>query len=257
MLKCFDLTGKTALITGAGGGLGSVFAKVLSQAGADTFLVGRTGQTLKKTADSIRGEGGNCFYTTCNILSEESIREAVAKCIEVYGKVDILINAAGCNRINLPPMETDTDTYNQVVQTNIIGTLNMCKACAEDMMKRNWGRIVNIASISGMIVNKGVYGGSYEVTKAAIIMMTKTLATEWCRNGICVNAIAPGYFGTKPNMDFFAADPTFYGKVMSMIPMERMGEPEELTGALILLSSDASSYMQGECIVVDGGYTCW
>lgn len=257
MLKCFDLTGKTALVTGAGGGLGSVFSKALSEAGAETFLVGRKESALIPVVKEIEKNSGRCAYTSCDIMSEESIEKAVEKCIKEFGKIDILINAAGCNRINLPPMETDTETYNKLVQTNILGTLNMCKACAKDMMKRNWGRIVNIASISGLIVNKGVYGGSYEVTKAAMIMMTKTLATEWCKNGICVNSIAPGYFSTKPNLDFFAADDTFYGKVMNMIPMERMGDPTELVGALILLCSEASSYMQGECIVVDGGYTCW
>lgn len=257
MLKCFDLTGKTALITGAGGGLGAVFSQALSEAGAETFLIGRTESILAPVAKEISMSGRKSAYMSCDIMSEESIEEAVEKCITIFGKVDILVNAAGCNRINLPPMETDTETYNKVVQTNILGTLNMSKACAKDMMKRGWGRIVNIASISGLIVNKGVYGGSYEVTKAAMIMMTKTLATEWCKSGICVNSIAPGYFSTKPNLDFFAADDTFYGKVMNMIPMERMGKPEELIGALILLCSDAASYMQGECIVVDGGYTCW
>ncbi len=257
MLKCFDLNGKTALITGAGGGLGKVFAKALSEAGAQTFLVGRNEDSLVPVANEIRGIGKACEYTSCNIMDEGSIENAVEVCKEAYGKVDILVNAAGSNRINLSPMETDTQTYHKVVQTNVLGTLNMSKACARDMMKRRWGRIVNISSISGMIVNKGVHGGSYEVTKAAMIMMTKTLATEWCADGICVNAIAPGYFGTQPNLDFFAADDTFYDKVMEMIPMRRMGEPEELIGALILLCSDAASYMQGECIVVDGGYTCW
>jgi NAD(P)-dependent dehydrogenase (short-subunit alcohol dehydrogenase family) len=125
------------------------------------------------------------------------------------------------------------------------------------MMKRGWGRIINIASISGLIVNKGVHGGSYETSKAALIMMTKTLATEWCSYGICVNSIAPGYFGTQSNKNYFDADPTFHGKVIDMIPMGRLGEPKELEGTLILLASDAASYMQGHCIVVDGGYTCW
>lgn len=257
MLKCFDLTNKTAIITGAGGGLGSVFAKAISEAGAELLIAGRNMQSLRSLADAIAAMGGKCVSAECDITDEQSIDATVAACIAAYGKVDILVNTAGCNRINLPPMQTDTATYNKVVQTNILGTLNMSKACAKDMMKRNWGRIVNIASISGMIVNKGVYAGSYEVTKAAMIMMTKTLAVEWCKNGICVNSIAPGYFGTKPNLDFFAADDTFYAKVMDMIPMERMGEPEELIGALILLCSEAASYMQGECIVVDGGYTCW
>jgi len=257
MLKCFDLTGKSAIVTGAGGGLGSVFAKALSEAGAQLLLAGRNEESLKAVADEIVAAGKQCVYKQCDITDEMSIKATVASCIDAYGKVDILVNCAGTNRINLPPLETDTPTYNKVVQTNIIGTLNMSKECAKDMMKRKWGRIVNIASISGMIVNKGVFAGSYEVTKAAMIMMTKTLAVEWCKEGICVNSIAPGYFGTKPNMDFFAADDTFYDTVMDMIPMRRMGEPEELVGALILLCSDAASYMQGECIVVDGGYTCW
>lgn len=257
MLKCFDLTGKTSFLTGAAGGLGQVFAKALSEAGAELFLVARGEEGLRALTEEITAQGGTCAYHVCDITNEESIQAAVDACVARYGKVDILVNNAGSNRINLPPMETDTQTYNQVVQTNILGNLNVAKACARDMMKRKWGRIVNIASISGMIVNKGVYGGSYEVTKAALIMMTKTLATEWCSEGICVNSIAPGYFGTKPNLDFFAADDTFYGKVIDMIPMARMGTPEELVGALILLCSEAASYMQGTCITVDGGYTCW
>ena len=257
MLKCFDLSGKVAVITGAGGGLGSVFAKALADAGASLMITGRHEESLKPVAESINESGGECFFTVCDITDEESIKHAVDRCIQKYNKIDILVNVAGCNRINLPPMETDTPTYNKVIQTNIVGTLNMSKACASHMMKNGWGRIVNIASISGMIVNKGVFGGSYEVSKAAMIMLTKTLAVEWCKYGISVNAIAPGYFGTKPNLDFFAADDTFYGKVIDMIPMSRMGEPEELIGALVLLCSEAASYMQGECITVDGGYTCW
>ena len=257
MLKCFDLQGKTAIITGAGGDLGKVFAKAISQAGAPVFLLGRSLDKVAAVSRDIRESGGQSDCCSCDISNEVSINDAVAMCIAKYGKVDILVNCAGYNRINLSPMDTDTDTYNKVVQTNLIGTLNICKACARDMMKRKWGRIVNISSISGLIVNKGVFGGSYEVTKAAMIMMTKTLAVEWGKEGICVNSIAPGYFATQSNKNFFAADETFYGKVLGMIPMGRLAEPEELIGALILLCSQAASYMQGECIVVDGGYTCW
>ena len=125
------------------------------------------------------------------------------------------------------------------------------------MRAQKKGRIVNISSMSALIVNRGVYGGSYEVSKAAVSMLTKTLAVEWARDGISVNAICPGYYGTQPNREFFAADPTFEQKVLDMIPMHRLGEPEELWGALLLLCSPAASYMQGTVITVDGGYTLW
>jgi gluconate 5-dehydrogenase len=133
----------------------------------------------------------------------------------------------------------------------------LSKAAARDMRKRKYGRIVNIASMSALVVNKGVHGGSYEVSKAAVLMLTRTLAAEWAKDGICVNAICPGYYLTDPNKEFFAKDPAFHRNVIEMIPAGRLGELHELGGALLLLCSGAASYMHGTAITVDGGYTLW
>ena len=257
MMKCFDLTGKVAFLTGAAGGLGEVFAKALTEAGASLFVAARNEEGLKRITEVIRSQGGECYYHTCDISDLATIEPAVNACIAQYGKVDILVNNAGAMRDNRPPFEIDEESYSQVMFTNLIGSLALAKACAKDMMKRNWGRIVNISSLSGFIVNKGAHGGSYETSKAAMLMLSKTLATEWCNSGICVNSLAPGYFGTQSNKNYFDVDPELYGTVIDMIPMARLGEPEELVGALILLCSDAASYMQGTSILVDGGYTCW
>ncbi|MCL1895265.1 MAG: glucose 1-dehydrogenase [Clostridiales bacterium] len=256
-MKCFDLTGKTAILTGAAGGLGEVFARALAEAGAQLFVAARKEEGLIRITDEIRGLGGDCYYRVCDITKESQARDTVKACIEKYGKVDILVNNAGAHRDNRTPFEIENESFKEVLDTNVMGALSLSKACAEDMMKRGWGRIVNIASLSGFIVNKGVHGGSYEVSKSALIMLTKALATEWCGHGICVNAIAPGYFGTQSNKNYFEADPTFYAKVVDMIPMGRLGEPEELAGPLVLLCSDAASYMQGFTLLVDGGYVCW
>lgn len=256
-MKCFDLSGKVAFLTGAAGGLGEVFARGLSEAGASLFIAARNDSALQRVEEEIIYSGGKCHRSVCDISDDASIERAVAACIEAYGKVDILVNNAGAHRDNRGPLEIDNESYAKVIATNVLGTLSLSKACAKDMMKRGWGRIVNISSLSGFIVNKGVHGGSYETTKAAMLMMTKTLATEWCNSGICVNSLAPGYFGTQSNKNYFNADKTFYGKVIDMIPMGRLGEPEELVGALIFLCSDAASYMQGQSILIDGGYACW
>ena len=256
-MKCFDLTGKVAFLTGAAGNLGEVFAKALAEAGATMFLTDINEEGLKKGAEEIRALGRECDYCILDVSDTANIEAAVQACIDRFGKVDICVNLAAMLRDNRDPFEIDEESYGKVVYTNVVGSLAVAKACAKDMMKRNWGRIVNIGSLASFVVLKGVHGGAYETSKAAVVMLSKTLATEWRDTGICVNTIAPGYFGTQSNKNFFNADPEFYGKVIDMIPMARLGEPEELVGALILLCSDASSYMQGETISVDGGYACW
>jgi len=256
-MKCFDLTGKVAFLTGAAGGLGGVFARALCEAGASLFVCGRSEDGLKKITETIRSMGGDCYYQTCDILNTESVDSAVQACINRYGKVDILVNNAAALRDNRDPFEIDEESYAKVLMTNLVGPLAAAKACAKDMMKRGWGRIVNISSGADRVVVKGAHGGSYETSKAALTMLSKTLATEWCGSGICVNTISPGYFGTQSNRNYFDKDPVLYGIVLGNIPMARLGEPEELVGALLLLCSDAASYMQGTEIVVDGGLTIW
>lgn len=258
MLKCFDLTGDTAIITGAGKGLGESFAHALAQSGANLLLVGRTEETLAKVSRDIAQQYGVCSeYCVADITNEGQVEAAVDRCVKCFGKVDILINNAAAMRNNLAPDDTTPEQFEAVMHPNVTGTLMFCKAAARDMKKRGYGRIVNIGSISALIVNKGVHGGSYEVSKAAVVMLTKVLATEWGPFGINVNTICPGYYGTDPNKEFFAKDPKFYDVVIDMIPMRRLGELSELWGALILLCSPAASYMQGVVVPVDGGYTLW
>ena len=258
MTSLFDLSGEVAVITGASKGLGESFAHALAQAGANLFLIARREEGLIRVCEEIRAAYPvQCAWCTADISSQEDIQHAVDVCMERYGRIDILVNNAAAMRNNKPPQDTTPEEFDAVMHPNVIGTLMMCQAAGAVMRRQKKGRIVNISSMSALIVNRGVYGGSYEVSKAAVSMLTKTLAVEWAGDGICVNAICPGYYGTQPNREFFAADPTFEGKVLDMIPMHRLGEPEELWGALLLLCSPAASYMQGTIITVDGGYTLW
>lgn len=258
MLKCFDLTGQTAIVTGASKGLGEGFAHALAQSGADLFLAARHPEGLQRVAEEIRAAYGvRCHWCAADIAKPGDPDRIAAACTDVYGKIDILVNNAAAMRNNKPPQQTTPEEFEAVMYPNVIGTYALCRAVGEVMRRQKKGKIVNISSMSALIVNRGVYGGSYEVSKAAVAMLTKTLAVEWAGDGINVNAICPGYYGTEPNRRFFAAAPTFEGKVLDMIPMHRLGEPNELWGALILLCSPAADYMQGSVITVDGGYTLW
>ena len=258
MNDLFNLTGQTALITGASKGLGESFARALAQAGASIFLVARHEPGLIRVAAEIeRDYGVPCAYGLADIANERDISQVVDACVRRFGQLDILVNNAAEMRHNQAPEEMSAEDFEAVMHPNVTGTFMFAKAAAREMIKRGRGKIVNIASMSGMIVNKGVHGGSYEVSKAAVIMLTRTLATEWAKYGINVNCICPGYYGTQPNRAYFANDPSFYDAVVGMIPMGRLGQPEELWGALLLLSSPAGDYMQGSAVVVDGGYTLW
>ena len=257
-LEMFNLTGQTAIITGASKGLGEGFAHALAGAGANLFILARNPEGLIRVSEDIRNEYGvQCEWCTADISSQEDILNAVGKCKEIYGRIDILVNCAAAMRNNKPPQDTTPEEFEAVMYPNVTGTLMMCKAVYDTMKAQGYGRIVNISSLASLVVLKGVYGGSYEVSKAAVSMLTKVLAVEWANDGICVNAICPGYYGTQPNREFFAADPTFLGKVLDAIPMHRLGEIDELWGALLLLASPAASYMQGVIIPVEGGYSSW
>jgi len=258
MPDIFDLNGMAAIVTGAGKGLGESFSHALAQAGANLLLVDRVGPLVEKVSAVIRERYAvGCDHCIADIVDVRQVENAVMRCVELYGKVDILINNAAAMRNDITPDETTPEQFEAVMRPNVTGTFIFSKAAACEMKKQNYGRIVNISSMSALVVNKGVHGGSYEVSKAATVMLTKALATEWGRYGINVNTICPGYYGTDPNKEAFAKDPGFYETVIDMIPMGRLGEPTELWGALLLLASPAAGYMQGVVIPVDGGYTLW
>ncbi len=257
MLKCFDLTGEVAIVTGAAKGLGRVFAKALAQAGADIYLMGHGEEGLKAAAEEIAGLGVRCAWKYAEITEQADVEACIKDCVEKYGKIDILVNNAATSRINIPPEETTLEQWDKVMNINITGSFICAQAAGRKMIKRRKGKIINLASISGFIINKGVHGGSYDVSKQAIVGLTRALAAEWAQYNINVNAIAPGYFMTDPNRRFFEENPRFYDTVLSMIPAQRIGNPEELSGAVVFLASKASDYMHGSILVIDGGYTIW
>ena len=257
MNNLFDLNGKVALVTGAARGLGKVYAEIFARYGASLVLVDREQQGLEEVAAKISQGGTQCLWYLADITNETEIDSAFGDAANKMGSIDILVNNAGTSRVNIVPELMDIEKWKFVIDVNVTGSYICAKIAGRQMIKQMKGKIINISSISGYIINKGVHGGSYDVSKQAIVGMTRALAIEWAKYNINVNAIAPGYFLTTPNKDFFEADPAFYQKALEMIPLGRIGDPSELAGTVIFLASRASDYMTGSVIVVDGGYLLW
>jgi len=255
--KTFDLTGKTIIVTGGSKGLGKTMALALAEAGADVVVASRTLSELEKTAREIRDLKRESLAIKADITSEVQVRSMVEETIEKFGKIDVLVNNAGTGRIDKPPEKTNLKEWSEVMETNVTGTFICSKEVASKMIARKKGKIINLASMSGFIINRYVHGGAYDCSKLAIVALTKALAVEWAPYKITVNAIAPGYFRTEPNEIFFQRYPDFYQKVIDMTPLRRIGNPQELSGLIIYLASEASNFMTGSTILIDGGYTLW
>lgn len=248
----YKLGGKVALVTGAGSGLGRQFALTLADAGATVVLAARRKEKLEETASAVRDAGGCAQCVNLDVTDSDSIRDCFAEIIAGPGVPDILVNNAGIaiDRYILDIHENDWDG---VLDTNLKGVFLVGQAAAKAMIDAGKpGSIVNIASILGMAVAKTL--ASYSAAKAGVISLTKTMALEWVRHGIRVNAIAPGYFMTEMNEQQLKSGAGEYLK--SKIPMKRIGELTELSGPLLLLASDAGGYMTGSVITVDGGQLC-
>jgi NAD(P)-dependent dehydrogenase (short-subunit alcohol dehydrogenase family) len=252
-----QLDNQTAIITGGGTGIGLTIAKRFHDEGAFVTICGRTEDVLEQAVGEISHEGERVLAVRADIISEEDIRNLVKKTVNQTGRIDILINNAGAMRVNKPPEETSLDEFRFVIDTNVTGTFLVSREVGKVMIEQKSGRIINISSISGSIVNKYFHGGSYEISKAAMNMLTKTLAIEWAPHNIKVNAIAPGYYGTQPNVDFFINDSELNEKVMDLVPMRKLGELEELARLALYLASPQVGYMTGSIITIDGGYTMW
>jgi NAD(P)-dependent dehydrogenase (short-subunit alcohol dehydrogenase family) len=249
--------GKTVIVTGAGTGIGFSVARRFWLEGAHVVMSGRREQVLREAAGHIASDPERLRVVPADIASEADVQNLIAEAVKWTSRVDVLVNNAAAMRINKPPEETTLDEWRSVMDTNVTGAWLCCREAGKVMIGQQSGKIVNIASISGYIVNKYFHGGAYEVSKAALMMLTKTLATEWAPYDISVNAIAPGYYDTQPNRDFFAQEADLYQRVLDMIPRRRLGNLDELADLVLVLASDTANYMAGSTITIDGGYTLW
>jgi NAD(P)-dependent dehydrogenase (short-subunit alcohol dehydrogenase family) len=246
-----DLTGKVALVTGAGSGLGRHFATVLAGAGAVVIAAGRRRDALAAVADAIAGASGVCHPVPMDVTDAASLADGLVEAARLAGAVPaILVNNAGI-AITKSAIELTPGDWQSVVDTNLSGAFFMAQAVAKAAREAGRGAsIINVASILGLRVAGMV--APYAASKAGLIQLTKALALEWARYGIRVNALAPGYIETDLNADFFASEPG--RKLIQRIPQRRLGRLADLDGPLLLLASDASAYMTGAVIEVDGGH---
>jgi NAD(P)-dependent dehydrogenase (short-subunit alcohol dehydrogenase family) len=255
VLERFSLEGQVGIVTGGGQGLGRVFCHAFAEAGADVVVAEINAETGPTTVDDIRARGRRGLFVETDVRSQESVAAMVDTALEAFGKIDFLMNNAGitiwCEAENV----TEAD-WRQVIDVNLNGLFFCSQAVGRHMINRGGGRIVNVASMSGLIANFPQAQASYNTSKAAVIHLTKSLAAEWAPHNIRVNAIAPGYMSTPMAQPFFD-DPEYGGVWMRSIPMKRPGQPAELAPLAVFLASDASSYITGTTIVVDGGYTIW
>jgi NAD(P)-dependent dehydrogenase (short-subunit alcohol dehydrogenase family) len=251
--KLFDLTGRVALVTGAGRGLGRTMALALAAAGADLALVSRTEPELRELAGEISGLGRSARAYRCDITGEGSVESCFAAVIGDFGKLDVLVNNAGIN-IRKPVLELEVAEFDAVLQTNLRGYFLCARAAGRHMVGRGSGKVINVSSILGHVglASQAPYASS----KGAIEQLTKVLALEWATAGVQVNALAPTYFETPLTRPLFE-DPERHAFITERTPMKRWGQPHELAGAVIFLASAASDFITGQSLLVDGGWTAW
>lgn len=255
VLSMFDLKGEKAIVTGGGQGLGREMALALAEAGADVAVVQRRVGVAEQTAEEIRKLGRDSFAMKVDVSKTEDVRNMVAVAKDRFGEIDILINNAGIAH-HVPAAELSEEDWDRMIDINLKGVFLGSQMVGREMIKQRKGSIINIASMSGFIVNRPQPQAHYNTAKAGIVMLTKSLAMEWAKYNIRVNAIAPGYIKTP-----LLAQNLGPGKIgeewVKLTPMGRLGEPFELKGLALFLASKASSFVTGTTIVIDGGYTCW
>lgn len=255
MTTLFSLEGRKALVTGGGQGLGFAMARGLVEAGASVALVDIDGEKARHAAKSLADSGGRVVGVTGDVTSATDAKRAVDEVAHALGGIDLLFNNAGIS-IMAPAEEVSIKDFIRTYEIDVFGLFTMSQTAFGPLRESGRGVIVNIASMAGINVLVPQEHTAYNSAKAAVIMITKSLAVEWAPFGIRVNAIAPGYMLTPPLEEFRKEDPDRWKFWMSRVPLGRVGVPDDLLGAAVFLSSDASSYMTGATLVIDGGYTC-
>jgi NAD(P)-dependent dehydrogenase (short-subunit alcohol dehydrogenase family) len=249
MTDATDLTGTVAIVTGAGRGLGRSMARALAGAGAVVTVAARTGTELDELVAEVEVSGGRALAARTDVTDESSIERMVQATVEAFGRVDVLVNNSGIVA-SAPLLDQPAEEWDRVLATNLRGTYLATRAVGRHLVAQRSGKVINIASNFAL---QGVAGhAAYSASKAGVIAFTRSMAIEWSRHGVQVNAIAPGYFATPLNAEL-RADADALAKVVRAIPARRMGEPDEITPWLLLLAGRASDFMTGEVIVIDGG----
>lgn len=245
----FDLTGRVAVVTGASRGLGQYLGRALARAGADLIITSRRVADLQDFKSEIEGLGRRAVPLELDVRDRESLRTIAERAADHFDRIDVLVNNAGCN-VRKPALEVTWDDWNTVLDTNLRGSFFVAQAFARGMVTRNYGRIINIGSVTSVFGYAGI--GPYCASRGGIKQLTMSLADEWGASGVTVNCLAPGWFRTKQNSVLYENE-KWVEYIEDRIPLKRPGQPNDLNGAVVFLASDASAYITGQTLLVDGG----
>ena len=250
MSPTLDLSGKVAVVIGGTSGIGRTLSLGLADAGANVVATGRNAAKVEEVAREIEAAGRHTLRVTTDTRSTSSLQHLLAACLEQFGKVEILVNCAGKIK-RAPTVDFPEKEWDDILETNLTGTLRACQVFGRHMLSRKWGRIINIASLNSYVAMHEV--AAYAASKAGVAALTRALAVEWSKQGVLTNAIAPGIFRTSLNAELLDGTPRG-NELLMRIPMGRFGKTEELVGAAVFLASDSASYVTGQIFTVDGGF---
>jgi NAD(P)-dependent dehydrogenase (short-subunit alcohol dehydrogenase family) len=247
-----DLAGKRALVTGASRGIGRAIAEAYAEAGADVALLARSADALEEVATAVRKHGRRAVVLPTDVTDRDAVDGAVAAALHELGSIDIVVNNAGGSSFSSPLASTRESGWRQTLALNLDATFHVCQAVAPILLEQRSGSVVNVASIAGLVATPGL--GHYGAAKAAVLALTRTLAVEWAKSGVRVNALAPGWVATDLT-EFARADESIGDALIGRVPLGRWATPEEIAWPAVFLASDAASFITGQTLIVDGGLT--